>query len=125
MNASAYCCVVDDTVKTAELKEIVVTAKHDLVKTRGAVTTIQVDRTAFENVGAVSDMLPHLPGLVKTSGGIEVKGLGKPLFYVDGREIKDESELQTLTSDNIRKVQINRAPGAEYPSGTKAVQKSM
>lgn len=35
MNASAYCCVVDDTVKTAELKEIVVTAKHDLVKTRG------------------------------------------------------------------------------------------
>lgn len=121
MNASAYCYVVDDTVKTAELKEIVVTAKHDLVKTRGAVTTIQVDRTAFENVGAVSDMLPHLPGLVKTSGGIEVKGLGKPLFYVDGREIKDESELQTLTSDNIRKVQINRAPGAEYPSGTKAV----
>lgn len=116
-----------DTVKTVKdsisvtLDEITVRGNKKLVEQNGAVSTIRVVGSPFENIGTVYDMLSNLPGLRKTPDGIEVQGLGKPVIYVDGREIRRDSELQTLYSSDIKDVKIDRAPDIGFASSAQVV----
>ena len=50
-----------------------------------------------------------------------VAGRGTPAIYIDGRPMRDVSELRSLQSSDIRKVELVMAPGAQYESTTKAV----
>ena len=56
-----------------------------------------------------------------SSNGIEVVGLGSPLFVLNGRELKNISELKAIKSDDVKEVKIERSPGPKYEGNTVAV----
>jgi hypothetical protein len=106
-----------------QLNEVVVTAKKAIVKSKGMNYTISNIRGSYiGNAGNLLDMLSWTPGVSVTNDeSISVLGRGNPLIYVNGVKILDQSELHSLTSSNVDKVEIIREPGAEYPVGTSSV----
>ncbi len=101
------------------LDEITVSADH--IRVSGSLTTISIPGTAYAKTGSALTMLPNLPGLMLSSNGIEVVGLGSPLFVLNGRELKNISELKAIKSDDVKEVKIERSPGPKYEGNTVAV----
>lgn len=108
----------DSTITTVQLGDVVVKGRIPEVRTKGAVSKIQVDKTVLAKMGTVARMLAHTPGLHSVNGNIEVNGLGEPNYVLDGRRLSDAKELSTLQADNIKSIEIDRAPSVKYsPNG--------
>lgn len=103
------------------LGEVVV--KSSLPKTvlkNGGMTTI-VAGSVLEKAGTMEHLLDRIPKVSAQNGSIEVFGRGEPVIYINGRQMRDKSELDRLHSDNIKSVEVITNPGARYASSTKAV----
>ena len=105
----------------ASLGEAVVTARRPAVRLTATGLETQVAGTLLEQAGTAEDLLQKVPGLVMKDEKIEVIGKGTPVFYVNGRQVRDEGELRRLRSDEIRSVEVVRNPGARYDASTGAV----
>ena len=106
---------------TKMLDEVVV--KADLPKTRlkgdAQVTTVQ--GSILEKVGTGNDLLNHIPGVSAQEGAVNVFGSGAAEIYINGRKMRNTSELGQMESDNIRSVEVVRNPGARYDASVEAV----
>ena len=103
------------------LGEVVV--KSSLPKTilkNGGMTTTVVG-SVLEKAGTMEHLLDRIPNVSAQNGSIEVFGRGEPVIYINGRQMRDRSELDRLHSDNIKSVEVITNPGARYASSTKAV----
>jgi hypothetical protein len=100
-----------------------VTVKGNLPKTRikGDALVTNVAGTLLEKAGTSLDVLARTPGVTVTAEDIKVLSRGAPVVYINGREVRDPSELTQLTSDNIQSVEVIRNPGARYAQSVKAV----
>ena len=76
---------------------------------RGLIANVQ--GTALEQFGSVTDMLTHLP-LMMSDGTIA--GHGKPEIYINNKKVRNEQELDRLRADEILSAEIITNPGAEY-----------
>lgn len=103
------------------LNEVVV--KGDLPKTRlkGDALVTTVSGSLLEKSGTAVDVLSKIPGIVRKGEDLNVFGRGEPMVYINGREVRDPSELDQLTSENIRSVEVITNPGARYDKTVKAV----
>lgn len=45
--------------------------------------------------GSANDVLKMLPGVIQKNDGIEVFGKGAPVIYINGRLVRDNSDLFT------------------------------
>lgn len=61
------------------------------------------------------------PVYKKKTDGFEVLGKGSPLIYINGRKLRDFAELDQLTSEEIKSVEVVRNPGARYDATVGAV----
>ena len=48
-------------------------------------------------------------------------GKGTPLIYINGRQVRDDSELDQLNSEDIKSVEVVTNPGARYDATVTAV----
>lgn len=115
----------DVTVVLAEdskmLGEVVV--KSNLPKTiltNGGMKTT-VAGSVLEKAGTMDNLLDRVPNVSAQNGTIKVFGRGEPLIYINGKQMRDKSELDRLRSDNIKSVEVITNPGARYPASAKAV----
>lgn len=96
------------------LDEVVIKAslpKHKL--TSDGIRT-KVSGTTLSRAGTASDVLRNLP-LVKDDGeGFSVFGKGTPSIYLNGRLVRDLTELERIKSDDIKNVEVITEPGARY-----------
>ena len=103
------------------LGEVVV--KSDLPKTRlkgeGMVTS--VSGTLLEHAGTIERLLDRIPNVSARNGEIEVFGRGTPEMYINGRKVRDNSELDRLSADNIKDVEVITNPGARYDASVTSV----
>ena len=116
-NAGVIKMVADSKV----LGEVVV--KSSLPKTilkNGGMTTT-VAGSVLEKAGTMEHLLDRIPNVSAQNGNIKVFGGGEPIIYINGRQMRDRSELDRLSSDNIRSVEVISNPGARYAASTKAV----
>lgn len=116
-NAGVIKMVADSKV----LGEVVV--KSSLPKTilkNGGMTTI-VAGSVLEKAGTMEHLLDRIPNVSAQNGNINVFGRGEPIIYINGRQMRDRSELDRLSSDNIKSVEVISNPGARYGASTKAV----
>lgn len=116
-NAGVIKMVADSKV----LGEVVV--KSSLPKTilkNGGMTTT-VAGSALEKAGTMEHLLDRIPNVSAQNGNIKVFGRGEPIIYINGRQMRDRSELDRLSSDNIKSVEVIANPGARYAASTKAV----
>ncbi|WP_278984687.1 carboxypeptidase-like regulatory domain-containing protein [Segatella bryantii] len=63
-----------------------------------------VENTVLSKLGTGEDVLAHVPGITKKDDAFEVFGKGAPLIYINGRLMRDASELDQLKSENIKSV---------------------
>ena len=96
------------------LNEVVVKASIPQVRKNGPISTIKVKGTILSKMGNVSTMLSNTPGLHKGASGLEVNGLGKPIFILNDREIDPDKVLDLLQANTVKEIKINKAPDITY-----------
>lgn len=110
-----------DTIQAKELSEVVVTAAREATRIDGDGMTTAIQGTVLQDLGTAKEVLGCLPGVINNNGTIEVVGKGSPIFYINGRPMRDESELNQLQSAQIKNVKVINNPGARYGSDVSAV----
>ncbi len=109
--------------------EIVDTLDSSLVKANLPETRIRrnsmltdVAGSVLSKMGTADDVLGKIP-LVRKSGdgSYEVFGRGTPQIYINGRLVRDNSELLQLRSEDIKSVEVITNPGAQYSSEVTSV----
>lgn len=105
----------------AMLSEIVVKGQMPKTKLTGnsMITTIQ--GTILCQSGTAKEMLAKVPGMTLKGEDLEVLGKGTPVFYINGRKMRDKDELKRLRSEEIQSVEVMTNPGAEYDATISAV----
>ena len=105
----------------AMLSEIVVKGQMPKTKLTGnsMITTIQ--GTVLGHSGTAKEMLAKVPGMTLKGEDLEVLGKGTPVFYINGRKMRDKDELKRLRSEEIQSVEVITNPGAEYDATISAV----
>ena len=116
-NAGVIKMVADSKV----LGEVVVKSSlpKTILKNGGMTTTIA--GSVLEKAGTMEHLLDRIPNVSAQNGNIKVFGRGEPIIYINGRQMRDRSELDRLSSDNIKSVEVISNPGARYAASTKAV----
>ena len=113
--------VIKMVANSKVLGEVVV--KSSLPKTilkNGGMTTT-VAGSVLEKAGTMEHLLDRIPNVSAQNGNIKVFGRGEPIIYINGQQMRDRSELDRLSSDNIKSVEVIANPGARYAASTKAV----
>ena len=103
------------------LGEATVTARRPVSRMEGDALVTQVEGSVLEKAGTAEDVLARVPGITKEKGGFNVQGKGTPVFYINGRQVRDATELARLRSDEIKSVEVVRSPGARYDATVNAV----
>ena len=123
LSALAQQPVTDTDSIARSLQEVVVTAKQPATKLRGTTLVSTIAGSALQDLGTALDVLGQLPMITVADNAVTITGRGAPEIYIDGRPMRSDDELLQLRSDNIRKVELDMAPGAMYAADTKAVLK--
>ena len=103
------------------LGEVVVKADLPKVRIKGDAQVTTVQGSILEQAGTGNDLLNKLPGVSADEGTVNVFGSGEAEIYINGRKMRDASELDQLESDNIKRVEVVRNPGARYDATVQAV----
>lgn len=116
-NAGVIKMVADSKV----LGEVVVKSllPKTILKNGGMTTTVA--GSILEKAGTMEHLLDRIPNVSAQNGNIKVFGRGEPIIYINGRQMRDRSELDRLSSDNIKSVEVISNPGARYAASTNAV----
>lgn len=81
----------------------------------------KIENSVLADAGSANDVLRKLPGVIQKDGNFEVFGKGVPVIYINGRMVRDDSELEHLNSNEIKSVDVVQNPGARYDATVKAV----
>lgn len=107
-----------------QLKQITVTANRPLFKQEHGKLIVNVDNTILSESGSLIDLLKRSPGLiVDANDKISVFGRGVPIIYINDKEIISPSELESLRSTDIDRIEIDRNPSSQYSAAGHAVLK--
>ncbi len=105
------------------MKEIVVKGNAPLHKMTTEGIQTNIENTILSKLGTCEDVLAHIPGLTKKKDGYEVFGRGTPIIYINGRQMRDATELERLKSSDIKSVEVISNPGSRYNAAVRAVVK--
>ncbi|MBQ8769727.1 MAG: carboxypeptidase-like regulatory domain-containing protein, partial [Bacteroides sp.] len=96
------------------LGEVVVKANLPIIRAKGDAMVTTVTGTLLEKAGNANDLLDKIPNVSAEGGNVNVFGSGKAEIYINGRKMRNASELEQLSSDNIKSVEVVHTPGARY-----------
>ena len=116
-------CLMDIELTTATylLGEVVVNGSRPVAKINGEGWQVPISGTYLSNIGTALDLMGKLPFVIKTGNEVEVIGKGTPEFYINGRKVRDFSEIQQLSSNQIKSVDVITTPGARYDATVNAI----
>ncbi|MCM1050477.1 MAG: outer membrane beta-barrel protein [Paenibacillus sp.] len=106
---------------TLQLDEITVKASRPVTRLKNDGIQVAVSGSYLANTGTAFELLGKMPFVSKTGSNLEVIGKGSPLVYINGRQVRDTSELNQLASTDIKSVDIVTSPGARYASSANSV----
>lgn len=103
------------------LSEVVVKANLPRIEMKNDALVTTIQNTVLSKAGTGNDVLKRLPSLTGDDGVFSVFGKGEAKIFINNREMRDVSELDNLSSADIRNVEIVSNPGARYDATVKAV----
>lgn len=103
------------------LGEVTVKGSRPMAKLKGDGIQVAISDTYLANTGTALDVLGKMPFVTKSGSEVEVLGKGTPLIYINGRQVRDMSELNQLASSQIKSVDVVTNPGARYASTVNSV----
>ena len=104
-----------------KLKEVTVTGSRPLVERKDGAFLAHVQGTPLALLGTANDMIPFLPFVQGSDGSYTVFGRGAPEIYINGRKVRDNTELDRLQADEILSAEVITSPGAQYGASVGAV----
>lgn len=84
------------------LQEVVVEGTHPVVFMKGNALVTDVQNSLLSKAGSASDVLARIPRVSKSKDKFVVFGKGTPLIYINGRLVRDNTELEQLNSTDIK-----------------------
>ena len=106
---------------TELLKEVVVTASRPLIERKDGTLKANIAGTPLSLMGSAKEMISHLPFVTGSDGEFTVLGRGTPEIYINGRKVRDKTELDRLQANEILSAEIITTPGVQYGSSVGAV----
>ena len=103
------------------LGEVVVKGYLPKTQAKGDAMLTTVSGTVLEKAGTAENLLNKIPNVTAQDGAVTVFGRGTPEIYINGRKVRNQQELDQLSSDNIKSVEVVSNPGARYDASVKAV----
>lgn len=103
------------------LGEVQVKGYLPKTQAKGDAMVTQVTGTLLEKAGTAENLLNKIPNVSSQDGGVTVFGRGTPEIYINGRKMRNPQELDRLSSDEIKSVEVVSNPGARYDASVKAV----
>lgn len=108
--------------KNYSLNNIVIKGQRPITHLKNGALVTNVAHSVLKDIGTAEDVLAHLPGIQQNEDkSFTVIGKGTPLIYINGRQVRDQSELDRLQSKDIKNVEVIQNPGAKYDATVKAV----
>lgn len=107
--------------ETRVLGEVVVKSQLPRTRLKNGAMIINVAGTILEKAGTAENLLDRIPNVTAREGKVEVFGRGTPIIYINGRQMREKSELDRISSDNIKNVEVITSPGARYDAGVTSV----
>lgn len=80
-----------------------------------------MENTILAKQTNLNDLLCKIPGIQQRGNSVEVIGKVSPVYYINGREVMDQTELDNLSVDEIRSVKLIMNPSIRYNSEQRAV----
>ena len=103
------------------LQEVTVTAARPVVKMENGGISTEIQNSYLQNLGTAQEVLGQLPFVNAEKEKITVFGKGEPLIYINNKLVRDNSEIEQLNSNRIKKVTVITNPGAEYDASIQSV----
>lgn len=114
-----------DTIKLAPtatmIGDVVVKGTRNNVKHVNRGISVSIENSPLSKIGDASECLKQLPLIDASNGSINVIGKGTPQIYIDKRLVRNMSELNTLSSGDIKNVEIVTNPPAKYGADVTSV----
>ena len=113
--------VIQMTSDAQLLGEVVVKGTLPTTRLKGDAMITGVTGTLLERAGTAENLLNQIPNVTAQDGSVSVFGRGTPEIYINGRKVRNSSELDQLSSANVKSVEVVNNPGARYDASVKAV----
>jgi hypothetical protein len=107
--------------ETNTLKGVTVKGSRPAYKLGSDGLEMNVQGTVLTEAGKASDVLELMPGVQKNGDSYSVVGKGTPIIYLNGRKVRDNTELNRLSAKDVMSVKLNTHPGAKYDATVKSV----
>ena len=108
-------------VESTELGEVTVKAIAPKTQLKDGAMVTTVQGTTLSRTASTTRMLSNIPGIISRNGNLEVIGRGTPEIYINNRKVRDWNELETLSPENIKNVEVISSPGARYDASVTSV----
>ena len=103
------------------LGEVTVKGTLPTTQLKGDAMITGVTGTVLERAGTAENLLNQIPNVSAQDGNVNVFGRGNAQVYINGRKVRNSSELDQLSSANIKSVEVVNNPGVRYDASVKAV----
>lgn len=106
-----------------KLGEVVVSGSIPATRLNGTSMVTNVENSVLSMAGTANDVLANIPLVMGKDGYFTVLGRGVPVIYINGRQVRNPSELDQLDSHMIKSVEVIGNPGAQYAANVSSVIK--
>ena len=107
--------------ETEVLGKAVVKATLPKTEIHGDALVTKIENSVLAESGSATDVLERLPGVTLKDESFEVFGKGTPLIFVNGRQVRDNAELEQLNSNEVKAVEVVMNPGSRYDASVRSV----
>ena len=105
--------ISDSTV--ISLSDVEVIGHHKNIKLSGHNLLVDVEHDSILNhQNDIYELISKVPGVVHLGNSFNVLGKGAPVYYLNGRKVRDQSLIDNLPVDQIKSLKIVAMPGADY-----------
>jgi hypothetical protein len=85
--------------------------------------TASVQNSRLSDLGTAMEVLGQLPFVNAKDETLTVFGKGTPVVYINNHRVYGDTDLNKLSSSDIKNISVILNPGAEYPADVKSVIK--
>lgn len=104
------------------IEAVEVSAKRPQIAMHGGGLEMAVKGSLLQYKQDIWDVLSNVPGLIRDpDGGVKLVSGAKPVFYLNGRPVRSNQELEAIDLKNIEYVRLNTSPGTRYGAQVQAV----
>ncbi len=107
--------------KNQMLGEVAIVGERKPFEMKRGNLVANVTGTILENEVNAMEVLRKIPGMTVKNGELSSFLYGNPVIYINGKKVRSMSEVEQLDVKNIKSIELNTNPGAEYDASTGAV----